>query len=87
MDESNASLAYLELEFSKKIYTIRKIKFQIFIEYAIKISEMKIQALRNDLAKFRWYIFSQKCKKKLTQNIFTLKQILGVFHQLITLIH
>ena len=39
--------------FIKKSYTIRQIKFQIFIEYAIKISEMKIQAHRKDLVKFR----------------------------------
>ena len=63
MDESNASLAYLELEFSLKIYTIRQIKFQIFIEYAIKISKMKIQALSEDLSQILWYTFSQKWEK------------------------
>ena len=63
MDESNASLAYLELEFSLKIYTIRQIKFQIFIEYAIKISKMKIQALSEDLSQILWRTFSQICEK------------------------
>ena len=44
------------LEYSSVFYTIRHIKFTDFCEYKIKKSDLKIQALSEDISQIEWYL-------------------------------
>ena len=51
------------MKYSDDLSAMRQIKFLILCGYEVKTSEMKIQALSEDLSQIQWYTFSQKWEK------------------------
>ena len=53
----------MKLEYSGNLHAIRQVKFQIFCQYEVKTSEMKLWALSEDLTEIQCYNFSPKWEK------------------------